>query len=488
MKALSPTDSMFLWIEKRSQPMHVAGMQIFTPPPGAGEDYVRQSYLNWRQQAKAVAPFNLRPLMKNGIWYWEEDEEFDIDYHLRHSALPRPGRVRELLALVSQLHSGLLDRNRPLWEWHLIEGLADGRFALYVKIHHALIDGVTGAKMMAAALSTAADEIKPPLWAQDRPKPTKSLDASAQRVMHPLFDAVRAGGEILPGIRSGLMDVFTARQRANSTTAMPFQAPPTLFNVAISGSRRFVAQSYSLARLRLIGKTVGATVNDVTLAICAGAMRRYLQAHDALPEKPLIAMVPVSLHGETDKGGNQVGVILANLATHIADPVDRLRQIKQSTSEAKSRLSTMSRLEKIAHAATMLGPMVPGILTGKARDKPIFNIVISNVPGPETTLYLNGARLDEAYPVSIPADFMALNITVSGNGDNLGFGYTACRRSVPALQRMVDFTDASIVELEAALKIVAPKKAAVKAVAAKAVTARKTPARKAPVRSRKAGV
>jgi diacylglycerol O-acyltransferase len=178
-----------------------------------------------------------------------------------------------------------------------------------------------------------------------------------------------------------------------------------------------------------------------------------------LPEKPLIAMVPVSLHGETRKGGNQVAMMLANLATDVAAPLDRLQRIVASTAAAKARLSGMVRVEKIAHAAMMLAPMLPDMITGRARKRPAFNLIISNVPGPTGTLYLNGARLDEAYPVSIPADFLALNITVSGYGDRLGFGFTACRRAVPALQRMVDHLDEAFAELESALAATRPRPA-----------------------------
>jgi len=222
--------------------------------------------------------------------------------------------------------------------------------------------------------------------------------------------------------------------------------------------------------LKRIGEATGATVNDVTLAICAGALRKYLQAQDKLPRKPLIAMVPVSLHDQTDAGGNQVSLLLANLATHLRDPLKRLARIVQSTSEAKERLRSMPRLQKLAHGITSISPMGPAMVTGTAKQHPLFNVIISNVPGPRETLYLNGARLDEVYPVSIPTQYLALNITISGYGDKLGFGYIACRRSVPALQRMLDYTDESITELEQAL---VPSRAK-----AKAVPVRK-PARKA---------
>ncbi|MDD5333605.1 MAG: wax ester/triacylglycerol synthase family O-acyltransferase [Rhodoferax sp.] len=449
MQALNPTDSAFLWMETRHQPMHVAGLNLYTPPPGAGPDFIAELLAEWRQHLAAQSPFNLRPVLRLGLWYWEEDEEFELDYHLRHLALPRPGRIRELLAMVSRLHGNLMDRNRPLWEAYVIEGLPEGRFATYIKIHHALVDGVSGARIMAQGLSLTAEENKPPLWTQKYEQQSTSK-RSPPGLLAQLANAARAGREILPGIGSGLFDLLHLGQ-GDDAAALPFQAPPTPFNVEISGSRRFAAQSYSLARFKRLGEAAGATVNDITLAICAGALRKYLQAQKALPRKPLIAMVPVSLRGETDAGGNQVSLLLANLATHLSDPLKRLARIVQSTSQAKERLRSMPRLQKLAHGITSISPMGAAMLTGSARQHPLFNVIISNVPGARETLFLNGARLDEVYPVSIPTQYLALNITISGYADKLGFGYIACRRSVPALQRMLDYTDESIAELEQAL-------------------------------------
>jgi len=453
MQALSPTDSAFLWMETRNQPMHVAGLSIYTPPPGSGPDYVSKLLAEWGKYPQAVAPFNLRPVLRMGLWYWEEDTEFELDYHLRHLALPQPGRIRELLAMVSRLHGNLLDRNRPLWETYVIEGLPGGRFATYSKIHHALVDGVTGARMAANAMCLSATEHKPPTWAIPFTQhPAGRRKSAPPGWLQQLSNVAKAGKEILPGVGSGLWDIVRANY-ADSATALPFQAPPTPFNVEISGSRRFASQSYSLSRLKHIGEAAGATVNDVSLAICAGALREYLLSQNKLPKKPLVAMVPVSLHGETDAGGNQVSLILASLATHLADPVKRLKRIVESTSQAKDRLTKMPRLQKMAHGITSISPMGVGMVTGTSEKHPLFNLVISNVPGPRETLYLNGARLDEVYPVSIPTHYLALNITISGYGDRLGFGYIACRRSVPALQRMLDYTHNAIMELEAGLGI-----------------------------------
>jgi diacylglycerol O-acyltransferase len=408
-----------------------------------------------------------------GLWHWEEDKEFELDYHLRHLALPQPGRIRELLAMVSRLHANLLDRNRPLWEIHVIEGLPGGRFAVYNKMHHALIDGVTGARMAANSMSDNPSELKAPLWALPfKHHPTAQRKTAAPGLLEQLASLAKAGKEILPGVGSGLWDIVRSAY-AEGATALPFQAPPTPFNVEISGSRRFASQSYSLSRFKRIGEATGATVNDVTLAICAGALREYLLVQNKLPKKPLIAMVPVSLHGETSAGGNQVSLLLASLATDVADPLKRLQRIVESTTEAKNRLTKMPRLQKMAHGITSIAPLGAGIVTGTAEKHPLFNLVISNVPGARETLYLNGARLDEVYPVSIPTHYLALNITISGYADNLGFGYIACRRSVPALQRMLDYTHNAIEELEAALGLEEPKPKARKA-------ARKTVRKKAP--------
>jgi diacylglycerol O-acyltransferase len=459
MEALSPTDSAFLWLETRSQPMHVAGLNIYTPP-SQEKHHVHHFLAGWRKHLTAHAPFNLRPVLKLGLWYWEEDSEFELDYHLRHVALPQPGRIRELLAMVSHLHGNLLDRNRPLWEAYVIEGLPGGRFATYIKMHHALIDGVAGARLMARSMSTDPHQSTPPIWAQPRTRRDKAdkADGSAlEKLLSAFSTAKQMGSQVLPGIGAGLWDMLEGLQ-AETKAARAFQAPPTLFNVEISGSRRFAAQSYSLARLKAIGAASGATINDVTLAICAGALRRYLLAHDKLPKAPLVAMVPVSLREGPDAAGNQVSLLLANLCTHVADPIKRLQRIVESTKAAKERLSSMPRLQKMAHGMTTIAPLGPGMLTGSARKYPVFNVVISNVPGPQETLYLDGARLDEVYPVSIPTHYLALNITISGYGDHLGFGFIACRRSVPSLQRLLDYTDATIHELEAALHKPAPAK------------------------------
>lgn len=457
MKPLSPMDAMFLVMENRRQPMHVAGLQLFTLPDGAPPGFVGQMVEKMRAHQEPQPPYNQR-LVFRGTWFWQDDEQFDLDHHFRHLSLPQPGRIRELLAMTSRLHGSLMDRSRPLWETNVIEGLHDGRFAMFSKVHHALFDGVAATREARKALSEDPDERDmPPPWARPRAPRERddSLLADPDSPISALVKSLRMNYRIVPGAAHGLKDLLR-RSRHDLTDATPYQAPPTMFNVRISSSRRFAAQSFSLARIKKVGKASGATINDIALAMCAGALREYLIAHNALPEQPLISMVPVSVRAaDGPEGGNQVAVILANLATQIEDPAQRLETIVASTKRAKERASQMGRVEQMAYAAAALGPMAVTSLLGLDRVRPAFNIVISNVPGPTQRLYWNGARMDESYPVSIPIDGQALNITLTSYCDQVAFGYTACRRSVPGMQRLLNFTEHALAELEQASGVVA---------------------------------
>jgi diacylglycerol O-acyltransferase len=228
-----------------------------------------------------------------------------------------------------------------------------------------------------------------------------------------------------------------------------------MFNVPITGARRFAAQSWPMERIRAVGKNADATVNDVVLAMCSGALRNYMRSEDALPDDPLIAMVPVSLldpdRADSDKGGNAVGVVMCNLGTHLADPGDRLANVHRSMTEGKNLLATMSPMQILMMSGLGVSPLavLPALgLTGTVR--PPFNLVISNVPGPREPMYWNGARLDGLYPLSIPLDGQALNITCTSYSDEIAFGLTGCRRTVPHLQRLLRFLDEELAALEQA--------------------------------------
>ena len=452
MKMLSPTDALFLMAEHRRQPMHIAGLQIFALPDGAPKTFIRDLVKDMRRHSEPSPPYNQRPVFR-GTWFWRDDDHFEIDHHVRHLSLPAPGRIRELLEMVSRLHSALMDRSRPLWEVSVIEGLADGRFAIYTKVHHSVFDGVSATLEVVRSLSEDPNQrAMPPVWARV-PSRRKRSGALVPPVgpVNALIHSMETNFRIVPGAVRGALDLLR-RSRGKPADATPYQAPPTMFNVPISSSRRFAAQSYSLARIKAVAKAAGGTINDVALAMCSGAIRSYLESKDGLPKAPLISMVPVSVRAaDSPEGGNQVSVILANLATHIVDPAERLQAVMASTRRAKDRMAKMSRVEQLAYAATGLSPMAVTSILGLDRIRPAFNVVISNVPGSKKPLYLNGAMLEETYPISIPIDGQALNITLTSYCDSVAFGYTACRRSVPNMQRLLDFTEQALSELEAAV-------------------------------------
>ncbi|MCT7661123.1 WS/DGAT/MGAT family O-acyltransferase [Mycobacterium deserti] len=454
MKLISPTDSMFLIGESREHPMHVAGLQLFEPPEGSGEDFVRDLHETIVKNDDFQPTFRKHPgRLLGGIsnLAWAFDNDVDIDYHLRRSALPRPGRVRELLELTSRLHGTLLDRHRPLWEASLVEGLGDGRFAIYTKIHHSLLDGVSAQRLMMRSMSPDPDdrEIRVP-WTLG-PKRRSKESRPSRSVLGQLTDTVGSVAALAPSTLSVARAALVEQQ-----LTLPFRAPRTMFNVPIGGARRAAAQSWPLARIRAIKSASGVTVNDVVLAMCAGALRAYLIEADALPDTPLVAMVPVSLRAEDeqDAGGNMVGTILCNLATDTTDPAKRLDAISMSMRDNKKVFAELPRTQAQALSAFLMSGIAFGLVPGFVSSAPPpFNIVISNVPGAREPMYWNGARLGGNYPLSIALDGQALNITMTNNADNLDFGLVGCRRSVPHLQRLLMHLEDSLTDLERAVGI-----------------------------------
>lgn len=454
MSLMPVTDSMFLAIETREHPMHVGGLQLFTPPDGAGPEYLREirETLLQRTTVREVFQQRLRrPVNAAGYLAWQRDPHIDLDYHFRHSALPGPGRIRELLELTSRWHSTLLDRHRPLWEVHLVEGLADGRFALYSKIHHAAMDGVSALRQLTGVLSDDPDDRScPPPWGKREPQ------RSTARTAPDPMDMVRtAAGTArqLAGVPGAALSVAKEAFRERTLT-LPLEAPRTMFNVPIGGARRFAAQSWPLERIRAVAAAAEVTRNDVVLAMCGGALREYLMERHALPTAPLTAMVPVSMRSARDPGeasGNQIGAVLANLGTDLQDADERLTTVARSTADAKRVFRELTPLQALLLSALNVAPLAASPVPGIAgHTPPPFNLVISNVPGPREQMYWNGARLDGIYPASVLLDGQALNITLTTSGDDLDVGITGCRRSVPHLQRMLTHLDATLTDLEKA--------------------------------------
>ncbi|CDM79276.1 WS/DGAT/MGAT family O-acyltransferase [Mycobacterium marinum] len=454
MELMMPTDSMFLFVESREHPMHVGGLSLFEPPEGAGPDFVRNFYEALVANDEFQPTFRKHPATIGGgiaRVAWAYDDDLDVDYHVRRSALPSPGRVRDLLELTSRLHTSLLDRHRPLWELHVVEGLSDGRFAMYAKMHHALIDGVSAAKLMQRTMSAdPSDTEVRAMWNLPRP-PRPESDGGGSSLVGSL---VKMAGSVA-GLAPSTLKLARAALFEQQLT-LPFAAPHTMFNVKVGGARRCAAQSWSLERIRAVKQAAGVTVNDAVLAMCAGALRYYLIEQDALPDASLIAMVPVSLRSkeQADSGGNMVGSVLCNLGTNVEDPAQRIEIISASMRANKKVLADLPRLQVLALSGLNMAPLtlagVPGFLSTVP---PPFNIVISNVPGGAQPLYYGGARLDGSYPLSNIPDGQALNITLVNNADRLDFGLVGCRRSVPSLQRLLGHLETSLKDLEQAVGV-----------------------------------
>jgi diacylglycerol O-acyltransferase / wax synthase len=462
MRKLNTMDKGFLLAEKPEMPMHVAGVSLYTLPKGVGErEFLHSLADNMRDAKTLLPPFGHRlktgPLGMAGNVYWEDDPALDLEYHVRQSALPTPGSYRELFTLVSRLHGTLLERNRPLWELHLIEGLQNRQFAVYNKTHHAAVDGARSIHVSRSMLSADPKHVleESPLslntWERykaglrqgKRPDYSTSELRTVTDIFKSSFDT---SANALQAVK-GFAEAWTGR---DEKLKLPFQqVPRSSLNTSIDSARRFVAQSWPFERIKAVAVSLGGTFNDAVLAMCAGALRQYLQNHSELPGTSLKAMVPVSLRqaGDVDSG-NAVASISADLATDIVDPAQRFRAIQASVQAGKDYFRGMSSKEIELFTLLMQMPNMVLMPLGLISHLPAFNVAISNVPGIRQTMYWNGARMDGSYPLSIVTDGMALNITLVTYDKNVDFGIIACRRSVPQVQRLIDYMEESLQALE----------------------------------------
>ena len=466
-KSLNSLDRMFLAGETHEALMHVGVLVPFSPPaPAEGSDaaappaydLLRPLMEELKRNPGAHPPWNLKlrhpELLSSPLQAWIEDDDFDVDYHVRRSALPSPGDERELGVLVSRLHSHKLDFHRPPWEAHFIEGLEGGRFAIYFKVHHSLIDGYSGMRYLMRSLSPDPADRDTPMFYTLPPAaaPGRHDDDPAATLDH-IFHALRDQVSATRDAGKALLNVVRATRDHDATLVSPLQAPRSVINQKISRNRRFATQKYSAERLRRVAKAHGGTLNDMVLALCAAGLRRFLLERGALPDKPMTAMLPVNIRPKNDPGGgNAVGAILATLATDVADPVARLDTIITSTRRAKEQLQGMSRSAIMQYSTLLMAPAFLTQIPGAAgRLPPAFNLVVSNVPGSETPLYFRGWRAEALYPLSIPFAGYGLNITVNGYAGMLCFGFIGCRDAVPHLQRLAVYSGEALEELEATL-------------------------------------
>lgn len=444
--------------------MHVAGLNLLEYPERVNRrKFMEQVAESYGLETELRKPFGHRvahgALGRFGPLYWERDDDIDIDYHVRHSALPKPGRYRELFDLVGRLHSTLLDRSRPLWEVQLIEGLRDRQFAVYTKIHHAAIDGVAGVRLTEASCSPDPEaklELSPfSVEAHERFKARRERGRGdklepTEFELKTIADFFKAQVDTSAHVLSTIKSYAATWLGMGAGLAVPWRhVPHTMVNTQVSSARRYVAQSWSIERIRAVAKAAGVTINDVVLAMCSGALRRYLEEQGELPEHSLRALVPVSVREKNDYDSPlAISYIVADLGTRHDDPADRLDAIVDSTQAGKAMLSELSAREASLYATLIQTPLFIASLMGVADWFPPVSTVISNVPGPKKQLYWNGAPLLGTYPVSAVFHGFALNITFISYNGNLDFGIIACRRSVPRVQRLIDYLEQSLAELE----------------------------------------
>jgi diacylglycerol O-acyltransferase / wax synthase len=449
---MSPTDAAWLLLESRETPMHVGGLLEFTRPHDAPADYLKQVLTRMRAARTLPEPWNLKPLelplVGTGVPLLQTVRDIDLDHHVRHSALPVPGGQRELGVLVSRLHSHQLDMRRPLWELHLIEGLENDRFAVYTKIHHSLVDGVSGMRMLLRALSSDPNERDTPAFWTVGPGATSRPRQDSGGGLRGLLGALGTGASDLVGLARSSVELAGAAL-SDSPLQAPFRAPGSVLNGPIEGQRRFATQQYSLELVKSLAKAADCTLNDVVLYLCGTALRRYLSEHARLPRRSLTAGIPVNLRDPDDnRTGTAIGMIVAELGTDVGDPLARLDTVKLSTAAAKHQLATLPRSALGAQAIVINGPYIVALLAGLGGHTPApFSLGVSNVPGPAEPLYLSRSRLEAIFPVSLLTHGNALNITCVSYAGTLNFGLVGARDTLPHLQRLAIYLGEAVDEL-----------------------------------------
>jgi diacylglycerol O-acyltransferase / wax synthase len=483
MRQLSSLDAQFLNVESARVYGHVAFLGVYDPSTAPGGRLDAASVTRLLQERLHLLPplkWRLMPVpLRLDLPYWVEDPEFDLEFHLRETALPAPGDDRQLAETVQRVFGRPLDRGRPLWEIYVIHGLSGGRVALLTKIHHALVDGLSGNEIMAAILDLepAGRVIDPAPPAEGHAPPLpgdpqmllrglRGLPRQPVRALRSLPSTLASltdlpGANALPGVPT-LSHVYSRVRRtlgAEESTGVlevtKARPPRTPFNGPISAHRRFAFGSLSLDVIRQVRRTFGVTLNDVVVALCTGAVREWLLERDALPADPLVAMIPMSVRRRDERGtfGNRISMMVVPVPTHVADPAARLRRTHAYLASAKERHSALPA-SLLTDATAFIPPAVAALAARNAvdilsRTRPPLNLVISNVPGPRASLYCAGAELLSNYPVSVIVDGVGLNITVVSYKDRVDVGIVGDREQIDDAWAFLEGAAHALRELEA---------------------------------------
>ena len=456
---LSGLDALWLYVETATAHMHV-GSVLVVDPSTAPEPLTHETVLRYVEDRLHLAPVFRRRIatvpFRIDHPVWIEDPDFDLRFHVRRAALPAPGGREELAAFAADVMSRRLDRSRPLWELHVVEGLADGRMAFVSKTHHAAVDGVSGADLLAAMLQLEPDQAPPPPpeqpWEPEaEPGDLRLLVTSGVRLATTPLGVLK----VTRRTARAAAGVLRLRSGRDQTPPAPFAAPPTALNGAIGAHRVIALTDQSLASVKTIKRVYGGTVNDVILAAVAAGLRRYLLGRGEAVDRPLVGMVPISVRTEDQRGqqGNQVSMMLVDLPADEPDPVQRLRRVTNGTANAKEQhgalgAQTLQELAELTPAG--LASLAARLYTrtgGANRHRPIWNVVVSNVPGPLIPLDYAGAKVEAMYPIGPVHEMCGLNVTLFSYQDMISIGLNADRDLVPDVEVIGEAICASIEDL-----------------------------------------
>lgn len=458
MKTLSGVDGAFLHLETKETPMHVASLHRFDPPAGGARDFHARVRRLMARRLR-IAPVLTRRLetmplqLANPVWV--EDDALDLDYHVQHITLPAPGSQAQLEDLAGRLHSELLDRSRPLWRMAVIDGLQSGQLAYYFQIHHAVLDGQAGVLLAQVLFDLTPRPRSVPRTVAPHAEHPGLLELAAAALKHDAGQYIKLVRHLPDVVKTVAGLVGAPSAPAGAGLGQNFSlGPKTVLNVPITGERGFAGATVPLATLKALAQVHEAKLNDIVLALCGGALRRYLARHGGVPRKPLIATMPISLR---DAGNaeytTQATLSLVNLHTDIADPVKRLRAIR----DAAGAMKALARRARGVIPTDFPSFGVPWLLQAAAAlygrsgitraMPPIANVAISNVPGPQQPLYAAGARMTDYWPLSIVEHGVGLNITVMSYAGTMGFGFTTARCAVPDARELSAALHAALDEL-----------------------------------------
>jgi len=450
MQKLSFQDAFFLRAETSTCPFHVALLLTLSPPENAPKNYLRTLAKQFYRFPEVWPVFGRRldkaDSTRNPKWVLADD--YDPKDHVCHYRLPGSGTEADLLELVGRAHEQLLDRTRPLWQVHLIDGLPGGKFGLYFKVHHALVDGVGGVKLLHEMLTDNPEGRLLEKPTDTKPARIHSKETFSSAIKHSV-DALLRQAKALPEAGSILanigLDNLLGKQ---DSPQLPFSAPRTILNKELSTRRRFVVSELSQKRVSKIGKYYGGTINDVLIAIIGSALRHYLTKENDLPKHSLDAGIPVSVKSEDGSQGNQLSFMICPFGTDEKDPVKRLRKIIRTTKKAKYELAHVSAdaNEEIA-TLTMIPFLLVTLTHSSQKLPPVFNTIVSNVPGPKKTMYMEGSKLERIYPLSVVADGMGLNITIISYNSKLCIGVTCAPSNEPHIESLGTLIKAGYKEL-----------------------------------------